>query len=784
MSFDTEVVKDGRGRFIRVDISIDNFSTISYRYGSVAGLLDGTNMYSARVLELAPIRRALGTNHIASSSTSTIVFDNADASLDWLNGTDSFQNVVKARLRIYVCLFDPSTPTSIVSKQLGEFVISSWPTSDNSRITVPLADDMLGRLGGGLLLPTLLDWQGVGNTSNNPVKNSIGLPASISVNTPMQLAFGEDWVLGFPHIIPWGNNDSGDAYYEKIVVPLYATTDTTAVDQDLVQQLRVEMYSTETEEPTLVLLDIAREFYPPDWIANGVTQQYTWEVEKSPTITKGGIDFQIVYLVVREDLGFGKYQNVNLSLPVSDAQQEAERLATLARLRTFAYANGYPTGAVDSTRQYPFVTSRVMKWYVKGVPLSQITNPATLLNVAHACDVITDLVSEYGTGTMDSTSAQRVKDQNPWAACAGVVQPWTERANDLSRPPPPLSMRQALTRLAQSSDLDVFVNWSGNIALSTDFRDFTAQTSLASLTEFKDSDFESITLAVPSTGERHAPYNRVYFSGGKPLDAERLETPFQGPFDLSVDAVPNTRIIDLGLEQGWRPYRQQALDPLQWRQLDTTVRPRVRFRTNIAGLRLELGDLFRVKWVRGTLNAPYSTATAFQCESITYAAGDDSVEIEAIYMGDLDDERQYLLDDETLLVRSKGALTGDCVPVGDAVVDFGGTINLTTMGVEIGDILVLRDSTQAADVFTRNGTWRITDVTDTNTVEVAVNGAAAYPTAGTIANADWSIVRGATTYPTAVSDPTNYPSGGDMYGKVTDAGTYSDSSVGNQLLTG
>jgi hypothetical protein len=58
-------------------------------------------------------------------------------------------------------------------------------------------------------------------------------------------------------------------------------------------------------------------------------------------------------------------------------------------------------------------------------------------------------------------------------------------------------------------------------------------------------------------------------------------------------------------------------------------------------------------------------------------------------------------------------------------------------------------------------------------------------TGGVVVNADWSIVRGKTTYPTAVSDPTNYPSGGDIYGKVTDtAGLTSDSEIGNRLISG
>lgn len=132
-------------------------------------------------------------------------------------------------------------------------------------------------------------------------------------------------------------------------------------------------------------------------------------------------------------------------------------------------------------------------------------------------------------------------------------------------------------------------------------------------------------------------------------------------------------------------------------------------------------------------------------------------------------------------MRSKGALTGSADLSDDApTVVFGGTINLTTMGVAVGDMLVVRDSTEADDVFLQNTTYRITEVTDSTTLQVTPNTVVA-----TIANADWYICRGYTTYPTAVSDPTNYPYGGDMYGKVANSsGEFSNSDPANLLISG
>lgn len=790
MSFDTEVVKPGRGRCFRVDISLDGFSTIAYRYSDVPGALDGTNEYDPRVLSLGPVRRAFGQQRIAASSSTSLKMANADGGLDWICGCENIADAAAARFRIYVVLYDKAAdPFVFTAKLLGEFVLSSWPAHDNVAVSLSLADDFMGKLGAGLLLPTLLDWQAVGDSSDNPIANDIGLPSSIGINTPIQLGFGEDVMLAFPTIIPFGNNGNGEPYEERIIVPLYCTTDLSPVDQALVSQVIIEAYSFNENQPGTQFLTINREFYPPDWVAQGVTPAATWLVEKSPTITKGGIDYQIVYLVVREDLGIFRFQNIDLTLDTSTDAVDAANLAESSWLRTFAYANGYPVEAVDSTQQYPYVASRVTKWYVRGAPKSQITNAPVPngFGQSHAIDVLTDLVSVYSSAAVDSASAARVKAGSPFTACSGVVQPWTERANNPSVPPPPLSLRAVLTELAQSSDFDIFLNWDGEIAFSSDVYDFTTATQSGSIVEIFEEELHSGVMRwVPSDGERHAPFNRVYFEGGKPDPTTRQDIPFQGPFDVpDADISPTVRSIEVGLRQGWRPFRQQALDPVQWRSLDGVCRDRAQFSMNLGGLRLELGAYFKLTWTRGTLAGPYA-ATTFQCESIAYSPDGDVVEIEGVLREDSVTEHQYLLDDESLLVRTKNDVDGIVLEDGYAGAQANdSTVDFVVMGVAVGDILVVRDATQDADDFTRNRAVRISSVAQYVLALDTADTDWGFPTSGVVENADWSIVRGATTYHTAVSDPTNYPSGGDMYGKVTAAdGTTSDSETGNRLISG
>lgn len=812
MSFDTEVVKPNRGRALRVDVSVDNFETISYRWGDQAGNLDATNHYDNRVLELGPVRRALGQNRVAASSTTTLTLDNADGVLDFMCGSTGLATASAMRFRIYVVIYDVVTyPASsgLHAKQLGEFVLSSWPSQDRERVSLNLADDMMGMLGPGLQLPTFVDWSAVGSASTNPLSGGTlgGLPDSISQYAPIQLAFGEDWLLTHPHIIPIDHNAGGDTYRDKVIIPLYCTTDLTAVSQSLVTQLRVERYARpaglDSPDGVPELVDIPRTV--GDFaLGTGTPATLTvWTVEKSPTITKAGRDFQIVYLVVRTDLG-----DRSLYYAVQDEAAPELFAQRMTQLSAYAFSGGYSIDAVLSDSHgatgpggggggsYAPITSRVMRWHVKGVPLSQRTNAPTVAG-AHAVDVIQDLVSVYSDATVDSTSFGRVKAGNANARCFGVVQAWSERANSAALYQPPMSLRQVLTQLAQSSDLDIFVNWAGQIALASDVWDFTTSTQEATLLEFFEEELSNTRRWVPSDGERHSAFNRVYFEGGRSNPAEgrgfglggygNTGLPFQGPWDLDDATIPvTTRIIEVGLQQGWRPFAQQREDPLQWRQVDAVARDRMTTTLGMNALRLELGDYFKLTWSRGTsIGGPYS-ATVFQCEAITYNPADDTVELEAVWRDDTTTEYQYLCDDETLLVRAKGGLSGNAIPDGSDVVDFDGTINLATMGVVSGDILILRDTSQAADVFTRNGAWRIADVYDTKSFNIVSNGEAAYPAAGTVANAQWSIVRGQTTYPTAVSDPTNYPSGGDMYGKVTDSsGVFSGSPAqGNRLISG
>lgn len=799
MSFNTDAATDGILRVLALEVSSDDFATLDLALATKAGVLDGTNQYDARLLRVGSVRRGFGQNRVAAAGTCEVVVDNSDGELDSLALRASQAGLAQYRFRLKAFLVDPATAATskaagtnptFTSKLLGEYVLTAWPTYDGAEVTLPLGDDVLGSLSQSVPLPTLADWEAIGSAATNPLYTGFGRPDVLDVegSVPVPLAFGEDWVQAMPHLLPFGSVDA--AFEGYMVVPICCTTDTSAVDANEITNVRIQFFDVEPggADNAMRLLDL------PKTVAAGTVGDpdiTVWSVQRSGTITKHGVDFKVIYLLVRADLGCpnslnnwlrGQRQPIGGQSPPHMAYGEGSCANELA--------GGYPLQAIykfrdyggnnADTPQYANLGSCVFGWFVKGVPLSAITQQTSA--VQHPVDVVTDLVTNYVQHplTVDSTMSARIKAGLPLAACALVVQPWTQRSGGL-----PPSLRQVVSLIAQSSDFDVFMNWSGEVSFAALLRDYTTATQYASLPIFTNEHFEDIRQWLPSEGERHSVYNRIFLHGGKPYPAEERGLPFEGPFDLptgTTDINITVRVVEYVLEQGARPWRQQAENPLYWRTgLSGVARPMVRFVTDIRALQLDLGDFFRLTWARGTGVSAVFDDEVFQVEQITYAADGDQMELIAVWQDDTTTNNGYLLDNETLLVRSKGALTGSATTDGSANVQFGGTINLTTMGVTANDILVLRDSSQADDVFTLNCARRIDTVNSATDLDVLGGGL----TAGTIVNADWYVVRGATTYPTSVSDPTNYPDGGDMYGKVTDAsGQYSDASNGLKLLGG
>jgi hypothetical protein len=205
---------------------------------------------------------------------------------------------------------------------------------------------------------------------------------------------------------------------------------------------------------------------------------------------------------------------------------------------------------------------------------------------------------------------------------------------------------------------------------------------------------------------------------------------------------------------------------------------------------LELGDFFQMSVTRGGASFPDTyTDAIWKVESLNYLHETGQVEVEAVWASDILTEVPFLLDDEALITRADSATYnggGVTVSVLDDNVATFSAGNLTSAGVQAGDILVLQDgdANEASTEFAHNRGIRITVINSAFELTVSDTIRAV---GGTIAISTWKILRGHTTYPTAISDATNYPDGSRMYGKAADtktAGVYSNSDTGNRLSTG
>lgn len=799
MSFASVAALPQCGRAIRVDASSDDFATVTYRWADRV-IDDGTNVWDARVLSLGDIQRSLGEARLATSASASLELDNTDGALDALVTGTSFGAL---RFRIYLVVFvevaQPSTPT-LETRLLGEFTMATPARDADGRLSLSLGDDMMTRIGAGLMLPTFRDWFAVGTASNNPLipstadelENVVGLPDVLSFDTPIQLAFGEDWLQALPHILcPFNDN-----YSAEVIVPLYSTVDLSAVSQSLVDRLRIEwreIFQHTSGSPT-TWRDIPRDYVRPSTnpqFPNGAN----WLVEKSPTITKGGRDFQIVYLRVKTHLGIGW----PVSAPVPGQSGADHSNASLEAYDDFQDLGGYQSRFVQAmdpgdsvwVKFYRTDACRVLRWFVMAAPKSQITNAPALGAPSHAVDVATDLVTEYLSGSVDATTAARVKGGNPNAACSGVVHPWTERQNYEPVPGTPNTLRQVMTKLAQSSDIDFFINWSGQLAFASDVWAWLAvggSAAISALATYDETDVSGLARWLPSEGERWAPFNRIYLEGGKPYPPENLEVPFQGAFDIAStqldDLVPQeTRILETTLQQGWRPYRQQKDTPLNYRQADGSARWRISFKTHILFLQHDLGDYFRLTWRRDSSSPALYEGTVFQIEALTYSAATNEVTVEAIWRDDARTTRQYILDDENnFLIEMPDP------PTDADVFDLGGDCWVTTSGgflltVSVGDLFEIRYDPANPDPSWNVGVWVIADV-DGGDVRLLQHPDGTRPAPSlpqTIPAADWRVIHS----PLTISDLTNYPNGVRVYGCVTDIdGTLSDDSLGNKILTG
>lgn len=798
MAFADTIKLDGIGWVWLVDVSFDNFATVSYRWSDFSCRV-GSNNYQARIPErgLSKLQRGFGQENTMQAGTVTMSLENTDFAMDWLVDRATYiTQTLRARFRITLLVYPNSSFASYQTKVMGTFKCINPPSRDRERVTVQLVDDTMGLFDQVLTSPTIREWRDdVGSTvDTNPLHESfVPIPAPNSDwDTPLPLAFGQGGRLNAfcaAAAYDYGTlsaNAQASSMRGMRVIPICATTSAADVTPNDVKYLwgvygEDVMIGLDKWEGAGSTIAIPRQFTIPNPSGNSTLftpGTYTiWEPMKSQVLTKDGASWRILW--VKFDVGL-----------YSSWFQFTRKIG--AGPNGNSSAVGYLVPQAPAAGQYSVSDAKQMAAFthfqVKGWPFSARTSPQTEFQFAP--DVVRDLVVYYSRGSASDFDETRYATarQICQVHVNGVVlpqRPVTSRFTYSKSEPPADALsdgqlRRALSDIAQSADLDVAMTWEGKIAVHSSY--FTFANLTATRVTLRETDEDAIIESIPSKGERWAPYNSLYV-----LDPSG--TP-HGPFDNPhPDAVAWGVKLERTLQGKWRRPFVDSSDATYsrgvWyddRRVESVVRPVVRFIATRDALQLDLGDLFNFKWTRNGTAGPYNTTAVFRVEGIYVDPEDLIVGIEAVWVDDLTTVKPYLLDLEALTVRVASS-AGRIVSVTDSQTELTfSSGDLVAEGVEVGDVVVLMDATQGVNTFSRFRCLRVSEVISVNelrTDDADLDFGA--PAGASVAT--WEIRRGATTYPDSSSDPVNYPSDGDMYGKACgDTDIYSDSSAANLLL--
>jgi hypothetical protein len=763
-----------------VDVSFDDFATVTYRW-STSSYTDGSgNHYDGRIRTIGNINRSFGMDGFPATASTEMEIDNADFAVDWLVEDDTWTTYVpSARFRLFLALWDPAgvavdapNPT-LTTQQMGEFVCMDFPRHDNATVKVSLADDSLGRIADLALAPSVNDWldDADTNATNCPLVGSN--PQQVgNWDAPIQLAFGNAQVRCNPVVGGYRSRPNGGGVFPIIVC---ATTDTDAggdVPIGLVAQFKEVLTSGALAGSTL---GIPATF----WDDEAGATKTIWTQQRTDPISKDGKTWRIIWLEFNAE-NYVTWAKFAIPAMEGSALQDIMSIPQLVDT-TLANTTGWQALGGASFPAYAWLAIECF-WF-SGYPLSARTSEAWYQT---GPDVVRDLISYYSQGAsssdIDTTSFDTVKaalgnyfvggtissEAGLSAARGGIgTLERSSRSYGMNK------LRQVLAEILGSIDADLSISWLGKYqltALTNSFAEMTA--TLIDIPETRIADVERRT---PSLGERYSPYNRLF------VVAPNGETlgPFDHPTELAAwgrifpRTVTAKWVVTSNMEGYWSYVWQRRLVEAKHRSL-------LKFAADIAALQLDLASYFTINWTRWQGGSTPYAAACFRVEGISLDPMSLNLEVEAVWMKDLLSEQPYLLDDETLVTVLSGS-GGRTLAVtnGDQTMTFSSG-NLVSDGVVAGDILLVHDAAAAPDDFSNDRATRITSVTDASHMEVAASDWTSRP--GIV---DWKILHGARTYPTAVTDAANYPSGGLMYGKTsTDADLFSDSTTANHLKGG
>lgn len=837
----TLLAADKTGGVWLLDISFDDFQTVAYRWATASVRVDG-NEYDGRIASVTPVVRGLGRDHLPAAATTKLRISNSDFGADWMTDrTTVATQLLKARFRLSAYLYDSRAyaaaagSLSAASQPIGIFNCLQQPEQMDSAVDVTLADDSLGRLAEPLTTPTIRDWAdaptGVLQSADiNPFRAYEEPLPAMDWDVPLPLVFGlGELNVNVPAYSAVAQYKDGNAIGQEVLEPssVFQRGQTIPFKFPIVvcaAKAGNNNYRPADSEISKLWGTFKDEVYGKPGFA-GVTiaiprtvrthlvalnsplgqlspaidvDVEIWRPRRSPTITKMGRSWQVVWIEFNVDFYQWWFRKTFSTIEVLPNGGSVGGI-TEANAVPVAFDHGGGQN-VDIQYNRGAMIQAFANFRCNGSPLSTVTTmdfDGRTIASNRLVDHMHDAIAYYSKATiadMDTDAWTRARAARNTVTGAGIIQPARPRPlasapRDGWVSPSPRDgvvgvLRTALGDMCASCDADLFMTKSGLYSIITDVFDFEAVTE--GRTDVVESRTQRVRIRTPTQGERWAPYNRVVITGPGgggfgPFDNQDAIDEWGTVLPKTINGKWNARL--------WGDSRSLAaafsqVTVWEYRNLESKVRPIVRFVTDREYLQLELGDYFTFNYTRGGQTAVFS-GTIFRLESMRINPLTLAVELEAVWVDDLATDKPFLLDDEEL-ITVVASTPGRTVNVQDSesVIEFIGG-DLVADGVVEGDILILRDETQAESDFTRNRALRIAAVNPAGDAVTVEDDDLGFGAPSPLAVDTWEIRRGFTSYPTSASDPVNYPSGGTMYGKAcNEDDEYSDATEANKLMGG
>lgn len=769
----------GVGAACLLDISTDNWSTTLYRWATHAGTF-GSAVYEDRIIDVGNLSRSLGADYTMQASTVTLGLDNTDLACDALVLSDESGAFLafKASFRLTLALINPLNVADIATLQLGQFACLDSPSRDNATMRLVLADDLLTRAGELAEAPSINDWIAATDTPANR-------PAAITSGKGYNRASENhscDWDAPLPIVF-----GSGPHVAQRVVGPYFVLC-TVAQDR------------ASGSTPSISLAD-GEGYTAPLWTSTKTTTSPMVPL-RSCNITKGGKTWHILFFEAHPiDPTSSAFliPHPGLIQDFPRYQKSLELLGRLPRaLRTTVFEYGAALDAMGPIQ-------------CTGYPFSQITESTSA--GATAAQTVSDLLTYYSANpsafSVDATSVARALAMRPGIFVSGTISSSGQRTGYASAMIANYSMGDMIDTLrgiATVGRFDVVFGHDSVVYLRLQAQDFSfATTTPATIPE--ENVLSVLSVAHASKGERGEPVTRIFVSRrgikygafvhsthetalGRALEKTigadwlSLENSNGVLFDYSLGTVG--AVVAEGLIRNW--VNSFVFDSYPQRLS-------IVFTTTLEVLAYELGDIVLLSWTRGGASADTSLIdAAFRIEGLTLHPLDGVVEVRALWVNEVRgwSRYPYILDDEDMTVRVLGGGGRTITLTNASATVLFSSGSLITDGVAAGDILVVKDSSEAATAFKRNRALLVASVTDATHLVVAVTAGDGTDFGATTAGiADWNIYRGASTYHTSATSPTNYPSGGTVYGKISDSlntngadSFFADNVDANRLVNG